>query len=172
MKATKDNVFPFKRYNSSFLLDLSDCDFLFQNLDNVSLNRINNLYARVLLLDFLYIFTLFPAEAETILSASVFYAMEAYLMQAATANSEEHYTAHDIYTSPRTTFANLSKSLASTIVISLLLGLQWLSFVLLVLYVHSVPTWDTALNALSVTKLVAGMHKEDLGVLREKWIDR
>lgn len=111
-----------------------------------------------------------PATAEMLLSASVFYANQAYLTQTANANNpkEGYFTARNIYTSPGTTFTKPSKSFASTILISVLLGLQLVSLTLLVLYIYSVPTWNTALDALAVARLVANMPQEDFTALSQE----
>ena len=101
--------------------------------------------------------------ADRHLSIAMYFAIEAWLTQTATAAPTQYV--RSIYTSPGLPISRPVKTLAATIVISALLFAQLLGLLLLVLYIYSVPTWTTALDSQAIAKLTktAGDAIGDVG---------
>ena len=109
-----------------------------------------------MLITFIYQwFATFTADSQEVLSASLFFANEAYLTQ--TADATALLTARAIYTSPSFTMAKPDIALASTIAISVLMFLELLALSYLTWYIYSAPTWTTSLDALAVARIGASL---------------
>ena len=102
-----------------------------------------------------------PDSARLALSTGMFLANEALLTQTAQATSE-YGNARPIFSSPGYVLAKPQKSLASTIVISCLLGVELLALGYLAWYIYRVPTWTQSFDALSVATLAARSTDKDL----------
>ena len=102
-----------------------------------------------------------PESARLALSAGMFLANEALLTQTAQATSQLG-NARPIFSSPGLTLAKPQKSLASTIVISCLLGMELLALAYLAWCIYRVPTWTQSFDALSVATMAARSTDKDL----------
>lgn len=70
--------------------------------------------------------------------------------------------ARTIWTSPGASINRPYKTLAGTIVVSVLIGLQLLGLAYLVWYIYSIPTWTSQLNALAVARIVKDLDADAL----------
>lgn len=70
--------------------------------------------------------------------------------------------AREIYSSPGTLFAKPTKNLASTITISILIGLQTLGLAAVVWYARKAPTWTATFDSMAMTRLGRAMKDGDL----------
>ncbi|KAK7017244.1 hypothetical protein R3P38DRAFT_2635099 [Favolaschia claudopus] len=90
-------------------------------------------------------------NAEYILDMTMFMANRAALNKAVTLS--QGFNQRPIYTSPGTVLYKPTKSLAGTIIVSLLIGMQLVGLGWLVVYIYSVPTWTRSLDALAVARI-------------------
>jgi hypothetical protein len=58
-----------------------------------------------------------------------------------------------IYTSPGLALVKPSKTLAGTIIVSVVIAMQLVGLGILMWYIYSVPTWTTSLDALAVARI-------------------
>ncbi|KAL6157523.1 hypothetical protein ACJQWK_06561 [Exserohilum turcicum] len=100
---------------------------------------------------------------ERYLSASIFHANEAMLVQ--TAQKTAGYTARPLYTAPGIFLPKPAVSLAGTIVISMLMLLQLLGLAYLAWYIYQVPTWTGMLDALAIARITNSLDKGDIPAL-------
>jgi len=70
--------------------------------------------------------------------------------------------ARTIWTSPGASISRPYKTLAGTVVVSLLIGVQLLGLIYLVWYIYRIPTWTSQLNALAVARIVKDMGADAL----------
>jgi len=70
--------------------------------------------------------------------------------------------ARTIWTSPGAAINRPYKTLAGTIVVSVLIGIQLLGLAYLVWYIYSIPTWTSQLNALAVARIVKDLDADAL----------
>lgn len=101
-----------------------------------------------------------PPDAQFLLEMAVFLANEATLRKAVTGTGSMQ--ARKIYFSPGTLFAKPSKSLATTIAISILIFLQLSGLAMLVWYTNRVPTWAASLDAVTVAQIGRAMKDGEL----------
>ncbi|KAK7057883.1 hypothetical protein R3P38DRAFT_2497804 [Favolaschia claudopus] len=92
-----------------------------------------------------------PDIAEYMLDISMFLANRAVLNKAVTISQGS--LKRPIYTSPGLVLVKPTKSLAGTVLVSLLIGLQLVGMGLLMAYIYSVPTWTRSLDALAVARI-------------------
>lgn len=93
----------------------------------------------------------FGGSAVELLNVAIFKANEAWLTQ--TADATWFTTARAIYTSPGSPVFRPAKTLAGTIIISTLIGLQVIGLLVLAWYIYTVPTWTTQIDAFAVARL-------------------
>jgi hypothetical protein len=74
----------------------------------------------------------------------------------------EQPLARTIWSSPGATINRPSKTLAGTIVVSLLIGVQLLGLAYLLWYIYSIPTWTSQLNAVAVARIVKDLDADAL----------
>lgn len=70
--------------------------------------------------------------------------------------------AREIYSSPGTLFAKPTKNLASTIGISILIGLQTVGLAAVVWYSRKAPTWTSTFDSMAMARLGRAMKDGDL----------
>ncbi|KAK2755085.1 hypothetical protein FQN54_006614 [Arachnomyces sp. PD_36] len=96
-------------------------------------------------------------NAENALVRSMFLSNRATLTQ--TVYATLPFGARAIYFGPGTYLPLPYKTLAGTIIVSVLLFLQVLGLAFLTYYIYHVPTWTLSLNALSVARIGATMNE-------------
>ncbi|KAJ7159600.1 hypothetical protein C8R46DRAFT_1194891 [Mycena filopes] len=110
------------------------------------------------------------------LDMGMFYANRALLTKAVTIAQPS--SERPIYTSPGLELVKPRKTLAGTIIVSVLIAMQLLGLALLVRYIYTVPTWTTALDAVAVARIgrevpegamppLGPVGEEDMGRMRE-----
>ena len=97
--------------------------------------------------------------AQNAFSAAMFLANQVVLTRVAEPNS---WTPRMIYTSPGLVVPRPVKSHATTIGISVLIGMQLLGILCLVWYIYQVPTSTSAYNALAMTQIGAMIGAENV----------
>lgn len=97
--------------------------------------------------------------------ASLFFANKASLSQTVAATSKD--SARTIYSSPGLSIPVPHKSLPSTIIISILIGLQLAGLGYTAYYIYQVPTWSHALDAVAIARLGSSLNDSDLPRIRE-----
>ena len=106
-----------------------------------------------------------PYEPDAIeaLEIAMFFANEAWLTQtAAPALSWNGENSRAIYTSEGTTVHRPHKTLAGTVIVSVLIVMQVLGLLMLAWYIYSVPTWTTKLDAYAVAQLAKSLDDDVL----------
>jgi hypothetical protein len=117
--------------------------------------------------------TFFMHNPSNKLSASVFFANQAMLLQ--TVQKTQGVTARPLGTAPGETIQRPTGSLASLIVMSILVLLQLLGLLYLAWYIYSVPTWTDMLDALAVARITSSLDRGSIpgvGSLDSNDIDR
>ncbi|KAJ7152393.1 hypothetical protein C8R46DRAFT_1007027 [Mycena filopes] len=110
------------------------------------------------------------------LDMGMFYANRALLTKAVTI--AQVFSERPIYTSPGLELVKPRKTLAGTIIVSVLIAMQLVGLALLVRYIYTVPTWTTALDAVAVARIgrevpegamppLGPVGEEDMGRMRE-----
>jgi hypothetical protein len=101
-----------------------------------------------------------PNDASDLIDMSMFVVNRAVLQKSVIGTGPLH-TRH-IYTSAGALFAKPKKSLASTIVISILITAQATGLVAAVWFSGKVPTWTATLDSMAVARIGKAMRDEDL----------
>ncbi|KAF7345007.1 hypothetical protein MVEN_01663500 [Mycena venus] len=112
-------------------------------------------------------------HAEYILDMSMFFANRAVLNKAVMI--AQPFAERPIYTSPGLQLIKPSKTLAGTIIVSVLIAMQLAGLGILVWYIYSVPTWTTSLDALAVARIGRGVPEGEippLGPVSEEDVKR
>ncbi|KAJ7682004.1 hypothetical protein DFH06DRAFT_285334 [Mycena polygramma] len=91
-------------------------------------------------------------NTEYILDMSMFFANRAVLNKAVMLTQPSFFE-RPIYTSPGLELVKPAKTLAGTIIVSVLIAMQLAGLGLLVWYIYSVPTWTSSLDALAVAQI-------------------
>ncbi|USP75253.1 hypothetical protein yc1106_02527 [Curvularia clavata] len=94
---------------------------------------------------------------ERYLSASVFHANEAMLVQ--TSQKTSGCTARTLFSSPGTYIPKPEVSLTGIIIISALLLLELIGLAYLAWYIYQVPTWTAMLDALAIARITNSLDK-------------
>ncbi|TAQ87222.1 hypothetical protein B7494_g4454 [Chlorociboria aeruginascens] len=98
--------------------------------------------------------------AKKALEVGMFFANEAWLVQTAAAT---YLTgARNIYTSPGTPMFRPAKTLAGTIIVSVLIFLQIIGLSILAWYVYTVPTWTNVLDSMAVSQLAKSVDDDKI----------
>ncbi|KAJ6479128.1 hypothetical protein C8R45DRAFT_832888 [Mycena sanguinolenta] len=92
------------------------------------------------------------ANAKYVLDMSMFFVNRAVLNKALTVTGTSPF-GRPIYTSPGLLLLKPTKTLAGTIIVSVLIAMQLVGLGLLVWYIYSVPAWTSSLNALAVAQI-------------------
>ncbi|KAF9267045.1 hypothetical protein L218DRAFT_1063442 [Marasmius fiardii PR-910] len=100
------------------------------------------------------------SNAEAILGMTMFYANKAVLTKSVSMSYP--FAARPIYTSPGLLLLKPDKSVAGTIIVTILISLQLLALAALVWYIYSVPTWTSQLDALAVARIGKAVPDDDL----------
>jgi hypothetical protein len=112
-------------------------------------------------------------HAEYVLDMSMFFANRAVLNKAVV--FAQPFNERPLYTSPGLQLFKPSKTLAGTIIVSVLIAMQLMGLGILVWYKYSVPTWTTSLDALAVARIgreVAVGEIPPLGLVSEEGVKK
>lgn len=96
--------------------------------------------------------------AKEALEVAMFKANEAWLTETAAATTLS--TARNIYTSPGSPVLRPLKSVAGTVIVSVLLGLQITGLLILAWYIYTVPTWTTAFDSIAIAQLAKNVDND------------
>jgi hypothetical protein len=120
--------------------------------DNSSLE--NFLYNWFILFNFTDVDT--DNYAKEALEVAMFKANEAWLEETASQGP----FARNIYTSPGSPVVRPSKTVAGTVIVSVLLSLQITGLLILAWYIYTVPTWTTAFDSIAVAQLAKSIDDD------------
>ncbi|KAJ7772226.1 hypothetical protein B0H16DRAFT_1685301 [Mycena metata] len=118
--------------------------------DSQSAEDINSAVAQVIGLWFFNRFA-YPANAEYVLDMSMYFSNRAVLNKAVTV--AHVFDERPIYTSSGLELVKPSKTLAATIIVSVLIAMQLVGLAILVRYIYSVPAWTASLDALAMARI-------------------
>ncbi|KAJ7035994.1 hypothetical protein C8F04DRAFT_1258357 [Mycena alexandri] len=93
----------------------------------------------------------YTSNAEYVLDMSMYFANRAMLNKAVLLG--QPFNNHPLYTSGGLELVKPVKTLAATIIVSVLIAMQLVGLAILVRYIYSVPTWMTLLDALAVARI-------------------
>ncbi|KAH7355564.1 hypothetical protein BKA66DRAFT_382204, partial [Pyrenochaeta sp. MPI-SDFR-AT-0127] len=99
-------------------------------------------------------------EGVRYLSASIFFANQAMLLQ--TAEKTEGFTARPIYTAAGQLISKPVVSPTGRIIVSVLILAQLIGLAYLAWYIYQVPTWTAMLDALAVARITNSLNKGDI----------
>lgn len=151
--------------SSSYFFNLySTCSYTNTDTSNISPNGPDQGADALtdLLISWIYGF-INTSSSNQALSAAMFFSNRASLTQ--TVANTYDYSAREIFSSPGTLVSLPYKSLAGTVVVSVLLVLQVLGIACLALFIYRVPTWSHSLDAVAVARLGATVDRADLPTL-------
>ncbi|KAK2757364.1 hypothetical protein FQN54_004878 [Arachnomyces sp. PD_36] len=103
-----------------------------------------------------------PINARQFLEITAFFANEALLLSTVDAFGATKLRA--IYTSPGYTILKPQISIPGLVVISLLIGLQVVTLLVLVLFIYSAPSWVESLDALTLARIGAQLSSQGKGL--------
>lgn len=106
-------------------------------------------------------------DAEALLGIALFYANEALMMQALSADNNADLSTTGVWSDPGTVYIKPSVSLVAIIIISVVIGLQVLGILVLMVYITRSPTWTPTLNALATARIGAALLPETLPAMGE-----
>lgn len=148
---------PFQRLG---LLDFTDFQNNCYNISDLRQQRTDDESLARLIYSWAYGFN-DTVTAEKALTISMFFANQAMLVRTIDYTSGL-FSGRPIFSSPGIVIIRPFKTIAGTVIISVLILLQLIGIAYTVWYIYKVPIWTSALDALAVARIGASMETSDL----------